>query len=170
MILRRMGKERLTLRTLVALFVMVFAFFGGQMASLGATSSLVTAYATDPLSGVALSGYDPVSYFTEDQPLPGRPEFEQYWAGVPWFFANAANRDVFLRSPEAFAPVFGGYGTMSVARGYLSAGNPRIFLVLGNRLFLFYSFGNRDAFMLEPRAAYERAAANWANLSKDLSH
>ena len=99
------------------------------------SSSLGSSYAVDPLTGAALDGYDAVSYFAESAPLPGRPEFEYHWAGVPWYFATAANRDAFATSPETYAPMFGGHATMSVARGYLSIGNPRIFVVLAGRPF-----------------------------------
>jgi len=132
------------------------------------STSLSDAYAVDPLTGAALDGYDAVSYFAESAPMPGRPEFEYYWAGVPWYFANAANRDAFASSPEAYAPMFGGHATMSVARGYLSVGNPRIFVILAKRLFLFYSSGNKEAFLLSPRDAYQKAETNWKSLSKDI--
>lgn len=133
-----------------------------------AGSAIVNTYVSDPLSGAAIGGYDPVSYFTDGEPLPGRPEFEYWWEGLPWYFANAANRDVFLRNPEIYAPAFGGYGVMALSRGYLSAGNPRISLVTAGQLFLFHSTANRDAFVISQRAAYEKALQNWGELSEEL--
>lgn len=171
-ILRQMGKQRLTLSAVRAALAMLLCAFAclGPMATAGfaANGRLSSDFVTDPLTGVALEGYDAVSYFTEAAPVPGRPEYEHYWAGVPWYFATEANRDAFAQAPSAYAPVFGGYGAMSVARGFLSAGNPRIYAILGNRLFLFYSTGNRAAFLVAPRAAYKKAAANWENLSQNL--
>lgn len=162
-----MGKERLTLTKLVVLGLALLLAAMSPMPSGAATTTLTTAYAVDPLTGAALEGYDAVSYFTDKTPLLGRPEFEHYWAGVPWYFSSAANRDVFMRSPETYAPMFGGYATMSVARGYLSVGNPRIYAILVNRLFLFYSSGNKDAFLISPRDAYQKAQEHWAVLRKD---
>ena len=147
-------------------FAVVLAVMVGAMQA-GAVG-LSTGIVTDPLSGVALYGYDPVSYFTETEPMVGRPEFEYEWGGVSWLFANAANRDVFARNPDVYAPQFGGYGLMALSRGYLSEGNPRIYAILAGRLFLFYSTGNRDAFMLSQRAAYQNAVINWKRLSADL--
>ncbi len=120
---------------------------------------------TDPLTGVALDGMDPVSYFAEAEPQPGKPDYEYDWQGVPWYFANAANRDVFERSPEIYAPQFGGHEAMSLARGYLSDGDPSIYLVVAKRLYLFYSGGNRDAFNLSPAAAIEAARKNWGKFA-----
>jgi hypothetical protein len=167
--MRQICKRILTTLLVPAIIVWGAAGFWPDSEANAATTSTVTTIVTDPLSGIAIAGYDPVSYFTETEPLSGRPEFEFIWGGVPWYFASAANRDVFMRSPEIYAPMFGGYGVMGLARGYLSEGNPRIYAVLQNRLFLFYSTGNRDAFLLSQRQAYQLAVKNWEFLSLELA-
>mgnify|MGYP003748472345 CR=1 FL=1 len=131
--------------------------------------SVVTLIVTDPLTGIGIYGMDPVSYFTEPEPLPGRGEFEFIWNNVPWHFASAANRDVFRSAPEIYAPQFGGHGAMGVARGYVSDSDPAMYAVFKQRLYLFYSAANREAFLLAPDDAAIAAEANWAELSKDLS-
>ena len=141
----------------------------GAFAPPAAADSVVTTVVTDPLTGVAIDGLDPVSYFTEPEPLPGKPDYEYDWSGVPWYFASAANRDVFIRAPTVYAPQFGGHGAMSLARGYLSDGNPRIYAIVAKRLYLFYSSGNKDAFLLAPAPALKDASAHWQELSKGLS-
>src|ERR1044071_6233089 len=78
-----------------------------------AAQAVIDTIVTDPLTGVAIEGYDAVSYFTEPAPLPGLPDYEYYWGGVPWYFASAANRDVFVRNPEIYAPQYGGHCEMS---------------------------------------------------------
>jgi YHS domain-containing protein len=130
---------------------------------------LVAAVVTDPLTGVAIGGMDPVSYFTETAPQPGRPDYDYDWGGVTWYFANPANRDVFIKAPDIYAPQFGGHATMSLARGYLSDGKPQIYLVVAERLYLFYSPGNRDAFLLAPGPAIAAARKNWAGFAKGFS-
>lgn len=131
--------------------------------------SIVSAILTDPLTGIAIGGMDPVSYFTEPAPLPGRPEYELTWHGVPWLFANAANMEVFKRHPDVYAPQYGGHGAMSMARGFLSDADPQMYLVYKQRLYLFYSASNREAFRLSPDAAAIRGAEHWQELSKTLS-
>lgn len=166
--MRQICKQFLTIGGLRQVFtVLVLSIFFAVPAA-EAASKLQTVFVVDSLSGVVMNGYDPVSYFTEEVPLAGRPEFEYDWSGVPWYFASAANRDVFMRAPKTYAPQFGGYGLMGLSRGYLSEGNPRIYAILGGRLFLFYSTSNRDAFFLSPKSAYERAVKNWEFLSQDL--
>jgi hypothetical protein len=134
-----------------------------------AVSSIVTTIATDPLTGVAIEGYDPVSYFTETEPLLGRSDLELVWGGVPWHFSSAANREVFRRSPQIYAPQYGGYGAMGVARGYISHGDPLIYAVFKQRLYFFYSVANREAFLLEPDKAALEGQAQWQDLSLQLS-
>jgi hypothetical protein len=156
--MRRIGKQILTLTALAALLLPAPAV----------AEPLVTTIVVDPLSGVALEGYDPVTYFTEPQPRLGYPDFEYYWAGVAWYFVSAANRDIFMRAPDVYAPQHGGYCEMSLARGYLSDGKPHIFVIDGVKLYLFYSAANREAFLLARNKALADAQVNWARLRKDL--
>ena len=157
--MRQIGKEILTIAALVT----------GLLAVAPASAeSVITAIVTDPLSGVAIDGYDPVTYFTDPEPKEGLPDFEYYWGGVPWYFVSAANRDVFMRAPEVYAPQYGGYCLMALSRGYLSDGKPGIYLVRDDRLYLFYSAANRDAFELSEAEAKTKADANWPNLSATL--
>lgn len=131
--------------------------------------SVVTLYVTDPLTGIGIYGMDPVSYFTEPEPVQGRADFEYIWHNVPWHFASAANRDAFASAPEIYAPQFGGHGAMGVARGFVSDANPRIYVVFKQRLYLFYSAANREAFLLAPDDSAQEAEVRWPELSKELS-
>jgi len=142
---------------------------GFAMVQQAQAQSIVSWVLTDPLTGLAIGGMDPVSYFTEPAPLQGKPEFEYEWMGAPWLFATEANRDVFERNPEFFAPQFGGHGAMSMSRGFVSDADPAIHVVYKERLYFFYSASNREAFLLAPDAAALRAEQHWQVLSKTLS-
>ena len=155
--MRQIGKQILT----IAIWL--------SLAAAGRADGLVTTVVTDPLSGVAIDGYDPVSYFTGADPQQGVPDFEYDWAGVPWYFESAANRDVFSRNPEIYAPQFGGHCLMSLSRGYLSDGKPRLYVIDGLKLYFFYSTANRDAFLLSRAAAIDTATRKWPELSKELA-
>lgn len=154
--------------TMIAVMLPLFGLFVATIEPARA-QSLVSAVQTDPLTGLAIGGMDPVSYFTEDTPVPGKREHEFAWMGVPWLFATAANRDVFSRHPEIYAPQYGGHGAMSMARGFVSDADPLIFTVFKQRLYLFYSAANREAFLLAPDAAALRGQEHWQVLSKTLS-
>lgn len=123
------------------------------------------AVVVDALTGVALSGYDPVAYFTEGAPRQGSALYDHAWNGAVWYFASAANRDVFARAPEIYAPLFGGHCAMALSRGYLSDGNPNIFAMVGDRLMLFYSVGNREAFLRTSAPAIRAAGTHWDTMT-----
>ncbi len=162
--MRQTGKQILTMRTFLGGLVLggllLLAGSGVQASTFRINGDIVV----DPLTGYALGGYDPVSYFTDPEPLPGRREFEILWGGVPWLFASEGNMDIFLKAPQVYAPQFGGHGVMSLARGFLSDGNPLIYKVQDNRLYLFYSFSNREAFELSDKVARLNALQNWQAL------
>jgi YHS domain-containing protein len=154
-IMRQMRKQILTIGALVVALTCsswVLAADGGVV--------------VDPLTGVAAAGLDPVTYFIEAEPRQGLPDNEFRWQGVPWYFVSAANRDVFARTPEIYAPQFGGLGAMSLARGYRAEGNPRIYARYKLKLYFFYSVANREAFLLSPDAAIAAAEANWQRFSR----
>ena len=156
--MRQIGKQILTL-------AVVLAALAGPVSG----QQLVTTTVTDPLTGVALDGFDPVTYFTEPKPQPGSPDFVHYWGGVPWYFVSAANRDVFMRAPQVYAPQHGGYCGMSLARGFLSDGKPQFYVIEKMKLYLFYSAANREAFLLSRGEAVAAAQKNWAALAPGLT-
>jgi YHS domain-containing protein len=154
--------------TMIALLLPLFGL-GSAAIERAWAQPLASYIEADPLTGLAIGGMDPVSYFTEGAPLGGRPDFEFSWMGAPWLFASEANREVFRRNPELYAPQFGGHGAMSMARGFVSSADPLIYTVYKQRLYLFYSASNREAFLLAPDAAALRAEEHWQVLSKTLS-
>lgn len=164
--MRQKRKQNLTITRLL---VAVWLTLGLALSSPVSAAALVDAIVTDPLTGVALEGYDPVSYFTEPEPVQGVADFEYQWGGVPWYFASAANRDVFMRNPEVYAPQFGGHCVTSLSRGYLSDGKPRLYTISGMKLYLFYSVANREAFFKSEDTALPSAVAGWAKLKGDLT-
>ena len=71
----------------------------------------------DQHTGLALYGIDPVAYFTERKPVPGRAEFEYSYAGAVWRFANDGNRAAFAADPDIYMQRYGGYDPVGVSRG-----------------------------------------------------
>ncbi len=164
--MRQICKQILTMRAGIRAFLLVLALLpAGQ----GMAAAISTIIVSDPLTGIAIDGWDPVSYFADPEPQKGSPENEYVWQGVSWYFSSPANRDVFIRNPEIYSPQFGGHCGMSMARGYLSDGNPTYYVLHRQRLYLFYSAGNRESFLLEPDSAASKAAKAWVELSKTLS-
>jgi len=137
------------------------------LARAGGSIGLTETIACDPLTGLALSGYDPVAYFLQGKPVLGSPAHEAVWEGAVFRFANAANRALFLDSPESYAPRFGGYDPVGVGRLRPRPGKPGLFLVRDGALYLFASPRNRESFL----ATTDTAALqeDWTRLKADLA-
>lgn len=86
--------------------------------------------------GLALRGYDAVSYFMDGKPQMGSTRFTYLWQGVNWRFASASHRDEFKANPTRFAPEFGGYCSLAASLGRVADGDPRQWAIVEGKLFL----------------------------------
>lgn len=120
-------------------------------------------------SGLAIDGFDPVAYFTDADAAKGLPDIEASTGGAVWRFRNEANRAAFLAHPDIYGPRFGGYDPVDVARGKTVAGQARLWLVSGERLYLFSREDNRSAFAADPDAVLSQAGGKWPALVETLS-
>jgi hypothetical protein len=149
---------------------LLWAVLGGPgslgFAARAATTERVVA---NRYSGLAIEGYDPVAYFVDARPTVGLAEFEASEAGVVWRFRNDGNRASFVAHPEIYGPQFGGYDPVDVARGVTVAGNPRFWLISGERLYLFGREEHRDAFAADAERLLQLANARWPALEQGLA-
>jgi hypothetical protein len=149
----------------IALLSVMLAASAGASGQAATTERLVT----DRFTGLAIGGFDPVAYFTDAGPFAGRADYEAAEAGAVWRFRNEGNRSVFLAHPEVYSPQFGGYDPLDVARGVASAGDPRFWLIAGQRLFLFGRPESRDAFAADPARFARQAGRRWPQLRETLA-
>lgn len=123
---------------------------------------------TDYHTGLAINGFDPVGYYTNSNAVVGRADFEVRYAGATWRFINEGNREAFIAHPEVYLPVFGGYDPMGVARGVAVPGHPQVWLIAGERLYLFHTTQTRELFLAEPERFIELAKKEWPDLESTL--
>lgn len=152
------------------------AFIGLLAALIGLSGSdwAVRATTTERLvvnrySGLAIEGFDPVAYFTDQDAIRGLADYEISQSGAVWRFRNASNRASFAAHPEIYGPQFGGYDPVDVARGVTAGGNPRFWLVSGQRLYLFGLEEHRAAFAANPDRYRAEAQARWPSLQQQLA-
>ena len=90
-------------------------------------------------SGVAVGGFDVISYLSDDPQL-GASEWRAQHGGATYWFASRENRDRFQEDPQRYLPAFGGWCAWAVAdgEGSLVAVDPKSYLVQDGRLLLFY--------------------------------
>lgn len=100
-------------------------------------------------TGLAINGFDPVSYRLGTHPVAGRAEHELIQDRFVWRFASQANLEAFRDAPEIYMPAFGGFDPTGIANGVAVDSDPSLFAVIGSRLFLFRSADNRQRFLRE---------------------
>ena len=120
-------------------------------------------------TGLAIAGFDPVAYFVDGAAEIGQHEFEHSFGGAVWRFRNEGNREAFVADPEVYTPRFGGYDPVGVARGVAVAGDPQVWLVIGERLYLFYSAEARTAFAGDVEQLLATAERRWPAVQLTLS-
>jgi hypothetical protein len=147
----------------------------GLIIGLGVFAITASAFAApaplvvDVHTGLALSGFDPVAYFTDHKPELGRAGLELRQDGAVWRFCNEGNRAAFADHPEIYGPRFGGYDPVAIARGASVAGHPLIWAVVSARLYLFYSTAARAAFLSDPGRVIMAAERKWPTVARTIS-
>lgn len=89
--------------------------------------------------GVAINGYDPVAYFTQDSALKGGDNYTYQWNSAKWFFSSQSNLDLFKANPEKYAPQYGGWCAYGVSENHKSPTDPKAFTIVNNKLYLNYN-------------------------------
>ena len=123
----------------------------------------------DRNSGLAINGFDPIAYFTDGAPTLGKGEFEHRHAGAVWRFRNAGNLGAFAADPDIYMPRFGGYDPVGIGRGVPLAGDPRIWLIVEQRLYLFHSPENKAVFAWTASVRLPPRTSNGRSVLRTLS-
>jgi YHS domain-containing protein len=135
----------------------------------GSRAAVTERIVVDWHTGLAISGYDPVAFYTDGKPVLGSPEFELAYAGAVWRFCNVGNREAFAARPDVYMPQFGGYDPVGVARGVAVAGNPSVWVISSERLFLFYDRDRLQAFTANAERITTLAQRKWPEVERTLS-
>lgn len=90
---------------------------------------------------VAVSGYDPVAYFTVGEPTKGSADFESTYQGATYRFASAENKATFDANPASYAPQYGGYCAWAISQGKKASGNVKFWAIEDGKLYLNYNKG-----------------------------
>lgn len=88
---------------------------------------------------LAMKGYDPVAYFDAGKPTLGLAEIENEHDGLRYPFASPEHRELFKANPANYAPQFGNYCAMALAKGLLVIADPQHWLIHDGKLDLFGS-------------------------------
>lgn len=120
-------------------------------------------------NGVAIQGYDPVSYFN-GKPLQGKKEYGFIFKGVTYRFATVENKRTFEKNPEKYEPQYGGWCAYAMGNdGSKVEINPKTYKITDNKLYLFYDFyftNTLKDWNLNEKNLKTKADKNWINLYK----
>ena len=125
---------------------------------------------TGYFGGVAIMGYDPVAYFTDNRPVQGSEEFSYDWLGTPWHFASSKHRDLFMSEPVKYAPQFGGYCAGEVAFDGVTINiDPEAWRIINGKLYLGYGKDFAADLEAHPQNWLPKAEANWPTVEAKLN-
>jgi YHS domain-containing protein len=101
------------------------------------TSLRKTHFSTD--KSVAIQGYDPVAYFTENKAVKGKKEFSANADGIIYYFSSAANKDLFVKGYNKYEPQYGGWCAYAMGSTNTKVEiDPETFKIINGKLYLFY--------------------------------
>jgi YHS domain-containing protein len=140
---------------------------------LAAAVTMVTADAsTKPLkrlinvddTGLALRGYDPVSYFADGKAVMGKPDIVSSYNGGRYQFVSVEHKATFEAMPAKYEPQFGGYCGYAVANNDLAPIDPDAFTIINDRLVLQKAKWVLRLWNVAPQKHLNNADKNWPGL------
>jgi YHS domain-containing protein len=89
--------------------------------------------------GVAIQGYDPVSYLDNNKATKGKSIYVNTHDGVKYRFSSKGNLTKFKKNPEKYEPQYGGWCAYALSEGNGKVAiNPTRFKVIKGKVYLFY--------------------------------
>lgn len=136
--------------------------------ALGATlffSSLSFATAVNlGQNDVAIHGYDPVAYFTENKAIKGKAKYTAIHDGAIYRFSSAKNRDRFKSDANNYVPQFGGYCAMGVALDKKLDVDPDAFYITEGKLYLNLNKTVQKKWLEDVPGNVKTAYRNWSGI------
>jgi hypothetical protein len=158
--------QRKRYQTVLASFLLFGVLVADPAGSRGGTTERIV---TDWHTGLAIGGYDPVAFYTDRKPILGAADVELAYGGAVWRFTNIGNREAFAAHPDVYMPQFGGYDPVGVARGVAVPGNPEIWTIIGDSLFLFRDQSRLRTFLTDPERFTGAAERRWPDVLRALT-
>lgn len=119
---------------------------------------------TARFSDLALGGYDSVSYFKQSAPVKGSKSLALEHEGAKWLFESTENRETFAADPEKYMPQFGGYCAFSVAKNKLVKGDPRLWHIENDKLYINYNKGVHQIWLKRKVSMIASASKHWPEI------
>ncbi len=123
------------------------------------------AFAADDTALPAISGYDPVAYFTESKAVRGSGFNVATYNGQTYLFASKENKELFQKNPEKYLPQFGGWCAYGVSIGKKFHTDPNVFAIVDGKLYLNLDKEIQEKWNADQNANIDKAHKNWIKIS-----
>jgi YHS domain-containing protein len=114
--------------------------------------------------GIAIEGYDAVSYF-QNKPIEGLAKFSVKFKSATYLFHTEANKNLFISNPSKYLPMYGGYCAYAMGfDGSLVEIDPETYKIIDGKLYLFHNayFNNtKTKWDKEEKSLKQKADKNW---------
>ena len=114
--------------------------------------------------GVAIDGYDPVAYFTDNKPVKGKAEWQATYGDSVFHFSSAEHRDLFAADPARYAPQFNGFCAYGVSQGAKVKIEGDLWAVVDVKLYLNYDESVQETWNEDRPGYIKQAEQKWPGL------
>ncbi|QMU60835.1 MAG: YHS domain protein [Gammaproteobacteria bacterium] len=115
-------------------------------------------------NGIAMSGYDPVAYFTLNRATVGDETISYNWKNVEWQFASTEHLALFKETPEKYAPQYGGYCATAISIGLTADVDPRSWHIEDGKLYLFFNGDPKNDYIADiGDGIIQKSESKWNN-------
>ncbi len=116
------------------------------------------------LDAYAFSGNSPVEMIDAGAVIKGKPAFTTNYLGFTYTFPSEASKKKFDANPDQYNIRLDGHCPVSLSHGQVHTGNPALYSMFDQRIFIFKDEAAKAAFDLEPsRYVARRGAATAAS-------
>ncbi|MEO7762706.1 MAG: YHS domain-containing (seleno)protein [Casimicrobiaceae bacterium] len=141
---------------------------GAALMAAGCASNRVIS--DGPHHNLMLKGFDPVAYFTDGKPVPGKVDIAVQHDGLDYRFVSEEHRKMFLADPQHYVPKYGGFCAQGVAYAVMFGGEAEKFQIINDRLFIYGDQGAIDAWNSSPKKHLEYAEHYWETEMKGMPY
>lgn len=115
-------------------------------------------------AGIALHGYDPVTYFDPGQPARGSKSLSAGHDGAVYLFATRDNLKKFIREPDKYIPAYGGWCSYGVRVGRKFDVDPNAWKISDGKLYLQLDLGTQKVWDKDRLKNIEIADRLWPSI------
>jgi YHS domain-containing protein len=143
-----------SIQSIAAFALLASSAFAGELVNVSGASK------------IAVSGYDPVAFFTEAKAVNGSPFITIEYRGATYFFATEEHKKLFVENPAKFAPQYGGYCAYGVSLGKLFPVDISTWQVRDGKLYLNLNADILKMFNADLSGNVAKAEQHWPTLVK----